>query len=372
MSKKVKSKRAERPTVLLLGTGPAGTAAALQLLQAGLDVHMVEKSAQPGGLPADFSCKATTRCQRCNVCVAKDLTQNAFAREDSTEITLHTNSQLMGLEEIKTQPGPTFKATIEHSGQGKPTTLDVNAVLVCTGFTPYVPSDNNALQYGKLPNVITGLDLEKTHPSNHLLPLLRKSDGKEPRSIAFIQCVGSRNQEPSRGPEQTNFCSTICCAYALRLARLLNFLTSKNDQPTEITIFQMDIQRFGRDFETFYQECQREIRFVKARPYQLSPAENNCVTVRYENQPGCEPIEETFDMVVLSTGIRPNADNNKMAAKLDVPLNEFGFFDTIKTVEGATARLGIYAAGTATGPMDIARTIATAKAAAGSIIEAQA
>jgi heterodisulfide reductase subunit A len=113
------------------------------------------------------------------------------------------------------------------------------------------------------------------------------------------------------------------------------------------------------------------MRFIKARPYQLDQAQEQRVLVRYEDQPSCRGQEESFDMVVLSVGIRPNRDNYTLSARLDVPVNEFGFFDTTGQAAGATARGGIYVAGTARAPMDIAHAVAEARAVAGAIIATQ-
>jgi len=360
--------------VLVLGAGPAGTAAALELSCAGLEVHVVEKASKPGGQAVEYSCKATDQCLRCNVCLAQEHVRQAYDAEKSPNITLHTNAELKELKQTPTQAGPVYTAVIDQLGQAEPLTLEVAHVMVCTGFDPYDPSDNNALGYGKIPNVISGLDMEKLSPADHLQPVLRPSDQTPPKNIAFIQCVGSRNEKPHRCPERTNYCSAVCCSYALRLARLIRHISAKTDsqaEPTEITVFNMDIQRFGRDFESFYAQCKEQMRFIKARPYQLAAADGDRVTVRYEDQPTCQQREETFDMVVLSVGIRPNPDNAKVSAKLDLPVNEQGFFDTAGCLAGATARGGIYVAGTARAPTDIAHAIAEAQAVAGTIIASQ-
>jgi len=114
--------------------------------------------------------------------------------------------------------------------------------VAATGHEPFNPGQMGTFGYGVIPNVISGLDAERQLADQHRITCL--SDGSAPRRVAFIQCVGSRSEHAHRRPEDTNYCSTFCCSYALRIARCMQY-----DVPeTAVTVFYMDIQNFGKDF----------------------------------------------------------------------------------------------------------------------------
>jgi heterodisulfide reductase subunit A len=317
-------------------------------------VHLLERDDAPGGWAGRFACKATDRCLRCNVCRAQRIVKDAVALPD---VTLHTNVTLAGLEE---SAGPDrFTAHLDN-GQ----TLAADAVIMTTGFEPFDPAIDLAWQYGRLPNVLTGLDLETQHTAGRA-PLTRPSDGQPPQSVAFIQCVGSRNNNPHRRPNQTNYCSAVCCAYALRFARLARHLA--ND--TRLSVFNMDIQRFGCDFDRFLADCRQTIEFIKARPYRLTGEDNDTVRIVYEDQSNTRTTSRPFDLVVLSVGIQPGRDNRELSIRSGAGLDDCGFFRTLPGgLPGQTNRPGIYVAGTARGPMDLAAAIADGQATAATVL----
>jgi heterodisulfide reductase subunit A2 len=242
------------PGALVLGGGPAGAAAALTLRDAGLDVCVVDSAETPGGRAKDFACKATDRCLRCNLCAAQDTIDRAFAPDSNIELLTATR-----LERIEQTAPQQFQA--ELTTPVGPVTRTVRSVLVATGFTPFDPSVDAAWQYAQAPNVITGLDLEAMLADGQR-SLARPGDGQRPKRLAFVQCVGSRSESAHRQPFATNYCSAVCCGYALRSARLLRHLHPDID----ITVFYMDIQRFGQDFDDFLARAQAELQFIKARP----------------------------------------------------------------------------------------------------------
>lgn len=347
-----------RGRVFILGAGPAAAAAALTLRDAGCEVHLAERSETPGGKAARFSCKATDHCLRCNVCLAQDLLRRAFT--ETPGITVHTRTELRDLRPGSN--GRRFTVELDSTGDA-PASLDADAVLVATGFEPYDAATDRAWNYGRLPNVLTAADLEAAMLGDRK-PLLRPSDGRAPDRLAFIQCVGSRTEQTHRSPQQTNYCSTVCCAYALRQARLLKHLRDE----TDLTVFYMDIQRFGRDFETFLDETRRAVRFLKARPYRLEAAPDDAVTVFYEDQQTTADQTETFDLVVLSVGMRCNPDAAELAARLGVATDPQGFFQPrLGDLAGLSDRDGVYLAGACRGPMDLAQAIAQARSAAAAL-----
>lgn len=240
-------------------------------------------------------------------------------------------------------------------------TQDVDAVVLATGFEPYTPAENSSWGYGRVPNVITGIELEQQLADKN--KITRPSDGSEPKRVAFIQCVGSRTEEIFRRPDDTDYCSTVCCAYALRMARRI----LHHSAGAEVTIFYMDIQNFGKAFNQFFAECQQNIAFIRSRPYEINQAKDNTVRVKYTlasaGTDGRAVAEREFDLVVLAVGMRPAPEARELADRLRIPLDPHGFFG----LKGASAlpdlqREGIYVAGANEAPKDIAGCIAQAEA----------
>jgi len=346
-------------SVLVLGAGIAGVTAADRLSRFGVEVHLVEQQASIGGHAAAMGCKATDTCLRCNVCVAAA----AFrALRTSSAVHVHTEATLARLDP---GPGPTrFRATLMPTGTAAKTAaaLDVDAVILATGFTPFNPQENNAYGYGRVPNVITGTEAERQLAEKH--SITRPSDGRPPRRVAFIQCVGSRTDEVFRRAEDTSYCSTVCCAYALRMARQILHRVPA----TEVTVFHMDLQHFGKRFDDFYRESSQAMRWVRSRPAEVLAGPDGTIVVRYAAETPNPPAdagvrEDTFDLLILAVGLRPAVEARRVADRTGVAVDPCGFFG----LKGALAlsdlqRAGIYAVGACERPQDIAGCVAQAEA----------
>jgi heterodisulfide reductase subunit A len=237
--------------------------------------------------------------------------------------------------------------------------IDADAVILASGFTPFDARIKKNYQYGALPNVINGLDLERIKRSNCVLE--RPSDGKAAKKIAFIQCVGSRDENLGN-----LWCSQVCCPYALRTAMSL-----KNKDPElDITIFYMDIQNTGNTFPTFYQKCKDDLKFVRTIPVDIYEAENDRIRTRFMSETDGSPVDEEFDLLVLSVGIMPGSDNSALADVLAIELGSDGFAAGANNLETvATEQTGVFLAGTVQGPKTIANTMAHAGQSAGKVIE---
>lgn len=362
----VRSKKNARKKVLVVGGGIAGLTVADRLGKAGVEVHLVEKKDAIGGHVREMGCKAGDKCVRCNVCVA-DRTLREI--RNTPGVSIATATELAGLARGRSTRFSATLAAVDGSRKsGDARTIGVDAVVLATGHAAYSPSENSSLGYGRTPNVITGLDAERQLAAGNRIT--RPSDARPPARVAFIQCVGSRTEEVFRRPEDTNYCSTVCCAYALRTAQRI-----KHQAPdTAVTVFYMDIQNFGKGFDAFYGQCKDKMRFVRSRPYEVSPGADGAVLVKYAAEgTGADAAksvcEEAFDLVVLSVGIRPAADSLRMAEQLGVAVDDSGFLG----LKGGsclpdTQREGIYAAGTCESPKDIAGTMAQAEAVSAEIL----
>jgi heterodisulfide reductase subunit A len=234
--------------------------------------------------------------------------------------------------------------------------LEAGAIVLATGFEITPPDAKEEYGGGRYPNVIDALVMERllapTGPYGHVL---RPADGKEPDSIAYVQCAGSRDK--SLGVE---YCSRICCMYAIKQAMLISGALPLAD----ITIYYMDIRTFGKGYDQFYQNAEAMgIEFVKGKVAKISEEDNTNLTVRVEMIDDGRILEREHDLVVLSVGMLPSYDAQPV---YKVPAAEDGFIQApfINISPCVTSHPGIFASGTAAGPMDIVDSIVLAGAAA--------
>ena len=228
----------------------------------------------------------------------------------------------------------------------------MGTIIVATGFEAFNAREIGSLGYGRYPNVLTGLDLERIFNREGSVKLL--SNGKEPQNIAFIQCVGSRD-------ESHGYCSQVCCKYAIRFGQLIKY----QNPDAKVTIFYIDLQTAGKGFAEFYEECRRKIRFIRGVPVEVLETSSGDLEVRFENISEGKVGRELFDLVILSVGIIPRKDSWDLAKILGINLGDYGFFDTKEPFSSVETNVeGIFLAGTCQGPKDIPDSIAHGTSAA--------
>lgn len=250
---------------------------------------------------------------------------------------------------------------IDHQQQPEEIDIKVGAIIVATGYDLFDARKKEEYGYSVHENVITGLMLERLLSASGPTAghVVRPSDGKMPRKVAFVQCVGSRDEKTGN-----LYCSRICCMYATKEAQLIK----EHVPEVEITIFYMDIRAFGKGFEEFYRRAEKEynVRYVKGRVAEIleNPVNKNLL-IRAENVESGELVEEEVDMVVLSTGIVPAATDG-MEKMLPIPVGDDGFLVTAhpKVDPVTTCVKGVFIAGAAEGPKDIPDSVIQASAAA--------
>jgi len=249
---------------------------------------------------------------------------------------------------------------IDFSQQPEEIELDVGAIIVATGFDLFDPTPIEEYGYGRYENVLTTLELERLHDSGGptVGQLIRPSDGKVPKSIAFIQCVGSRD---SRFME---YCSGFCCMYTIKNALLLKTMYPDMD----ITIFYIDIRAPGKGYEEFYQRARdMGIRFIQGRPSQIvEDPETKNLFVYAEDIALGQPVELEVEMVALSPAAMPRKEATELGQVLTISNDPSGFYreahPKLKPIDTATE--GIFLAGAAQGPKDIPACVAQGSAAA--------
>ena len=238
--------------------------------------------------------------------------------------------------------------------------VEVGAIVLAPGYEIFDPRLQGDYGYGTMQNVVTSLDYERILCSTgpYEGDIRRPSDGKHPHRIAWIQCVGSRQVNPSGG---NSYCSAVCCAYTQKQV----IVTKDHDAQAECAIFHNDVRSFGKDFERFYQRAEKlpGIRFIRSYvSIGKEMPETKNVTIRYStDEDGVK--EEEFDLVVLSVGLNPPADVKELAKKFDIELTPQGFCKTNPVNPIETSRPGIFVSGAFQGPIDIPESIVTASGA---------
>ncbi len=237
--------------------------------------------------------------------------------------------------------------------------VKVGAIVLAPGYEVFDPKLTGDYGYGKFENVVTSMDYERllcaTGPYEG--EILRASDKKHPRRIAWIHCVGSRRVTPGN----SSYCSAVCCTYTQKQV----ILTKDHDADAECTIFHNDIRSYGKGFERFYQrtEASSGVRFIRSYVTIVrEDRETKNVILKYATtDDGVK--EQEFDMVVLSVGLKPPAEYRALAEKFGIELNAHGFCSGNPVNPIETSRPGIFVAGAFQGPMDIPESVFTASGA---------
>jgi len=250
---------------------------------------------------------------------------------------------------------------IDFSQKDEECEINVGAVITTTGFDPFNAKQLDRLHFGEYPNIFTTLQFERllnaSGPTGG--EVVRRSDGKHPKRIAFLQCVGSRDLSINK-----EYCSAACCMYAIKEA----IMAKEHDPDVEAFIFYMDIRAFGKGFEEFYKRAIKEfdIKFINSRIYEIEEdPETHNLLLKYENFIGSPSIQTTeMDMVVLSTGMDPTSHSELLRNRFHLELDHNGFVKTDPTKPIESNIPGVYVCGVASGPKDIPDTVAQASGAA--------
>jgi len=384
---------------LVIGAGITGLSAAFELATAGHDVDVVERSSVVGGEVLSYCCKATSSCARCGVCVAHRRLRDAVTHErvrlfpgarlsatsaDAAKVTLQLVRSLPAIDyhlcvgcdrclaacpagcisrsaraelvqyridysaclmhrgercEACTVACPTRAVTA--AGAERNETLAGRAALVATGHTPFSAEAKPRYGWGRVAGVLTGREAEEI--------LSRQSSlGDDVKSVGFVQCVGSR--DPSlRRP----WCSAVCCAYAVRLARVIKH----RDPSVAVTIYYIDLQSFDKCFAAFRAEVESAgVELARGVPFRMD-ASSGRVRVSIEGDGNESPTAREHDRVVLSVGLGPSPGAGETAGLLGLATEVGGFYRSVAD--------NVLVAGTCERPQTIPECIGEAGAMAG-------
>jgi len=250
---------------------------------------------------------------------------------------------------------------IQYDDKERETTVKVGSVILSTGSRGYDPSGLDYLGYGKYPNVVTSDGFERILSAGgpYFGHVMRPLDREEPKSIAWLQCIGSRDTNRCGN----GYCSSVCCMYAVKEAMIAK---EHIHGDLDCAVFNMDMRTQGKDYEKYFLRARDKegIRFVKARVHSITEVtETGDLKLQYTDEAGGMQ-EETFSMVVLSVGIQIPDTSADLAKRLGVELNRYNFVDTNPFAPVTTSRPGIYTCGVFQGPKDIPGSVTEASAAA--------
>jgi heterodisulfide reductase subunit A len=238
--------------------------------------------------------------------------------------------------------------------------VDVKSIVVATGISDAKPA-GDLLGYDVYPNVITNTQFERLMNAGGPTAgeIIRPSDGRHAKRIAWVQCAG-RGMAEGRG---LPYCSKICCMVTTKQT----IITKEHDASVETVVFHNELKAYGKGFWDFHRKAvDNGVRFVRARPYDVAEdLETKNLTIRYEDLETARLETMEVELLVLATGLVPNARNEKLAKVLNIKLNDLGFFEERDplTAPLETDVDGIYLCGGATGPIDISESVVQACAA---------
>jgi heterodisulfide reductase subunit A len=247
---------------------------------------------------------------------------------------------------------------IDFEQQDQVLELEVDAIVVATGYDFYDPTPIGQYHYHQYPNVITALEYERLISASGPTGghLQRPSDGQPARTIGFVQCAGSRHVRHNR------YCSTVCCVHSTKEA----VLAWEHDHEARSFIFYTDLRGSGKGFREYIDRAARDysVSFVHGRVAQILEDEDHNPVIKYEDAATSRPQRMKVDLAVLATSLVPCHDAPQLANILGIELDEFGFVRADPFLPTDTSRPGIMACGCCLGPADIPQSVAQASAAA--------
>lgn len=325
--------------VIIVGAGPTGLAAAAVLSRLGSEVTLIDKAPDPGGHLSKWHQ------------LFPDRASASILLEQLTDEVPETVNRLLGKEVTGGNIHPASVELMVENGQ----VLKADALLLATGFDLFDARRKEEYGYGIYDNVFTQAELEQMFRAGRV----ETRQGKKPRSLAFLHCVGSRDKKVG-----VDYCSKVCCITGVKQAIEVRELLPE----ATIYSFYMDLRMFGRGFEELYHEAQEKhnIRFVRGRVSEASENTDGGVIIKAEDTLTSRPLKLTVDMLILLCGMQPAAGTKKLAEQFGLLTGADGFLkpyglsqQTYKTIYPH-----VVLAGSCTGPSTLTEAIQSGRSAA--------
>jgi heterodisulfide reductase subunit A len=324
-------------SIAIIGGGVAGMEAAAKLSRMGFSVTIIEEKDQLGGKITQWHALIPNRRP------ASDVLNNL-----KNGIKIGVNTILNATVENIEKDDDGFAIALSHNRM-----ITAHAILLATGSDIFDASRKEEYGYGIYDNVITSVDLEKAFNQGSI----KTAQGKTPKKIGFIHCVGSRD-EKAGNPH----CSKVCCITGVKQAIELKDMIPDS----EIFMFYMDLRMFGRHFEELYKEAQvkHHIQFIRGRLSEAFENQDNSVMIKIEDTLLGRPLKMDLDLLVLLVGMQPSRGISTILKDLGVEKDKDGFLKQADNhmAPSKTNIPGVFAIGTATGPKTIEETISEARA----------
>ena len=248
---------------------------------------------------------------------------------------------------------------IKYDQEDEVRELDVGSVILSPGFDVTDPSIREEYGYELYPNVVTSMEFERILSASgpYQGHIQRPSDNSDPEKVAWIQCVGSRDNSCNKG-----YCSSVCCMYATKEA----IIAKEHSPDIKPTIFYMDIRAHGKGFDQYYERARDDygVRYIQCQVSKIveKPKSKNLM-IAFIDKEG-KVVEEEFDLVVLSLGMTPSTSSRELAEKLGIETDSYGFCQTDSLNPAKTSRPGVFVCGAFEAPKDIPETVSQASGSA--------
>ena len=388
--------------------------AAKSLVDRGAEVVLVEKKESLGGNARELTCKGIVECRSCGVCFAIDRA-NEILKESSAEVLLLSEVASAEKSEhgysVKIKSSPRYvtddcigcgkcvavcpvdgKAIFPPTGSGQPRihwidkskclhfkkgkcekcaqvcptkavdyedrakniTRNVSAIVYATGIDPVDACEISRLGCGTLKDVVSSVDAERI--LNQKGKLLRPSDGKAPKRIAVVQCVGSRSVK-----QGVEYCSKFCCKYATKISQML----LDTDPDINLDFYFMDLRTLYEPQDEFkiWAKSKKTVKLLRTMPAVVNLGKDGKLALRAASETDLDITEQEYDLIILSVGMKPAGASTELAKSLGIQTSQMGFAPGSKELESR----GVYVVGAVTEPMDIEETAVQAIAAASRI-----
>ncbi|MDD5337783.1 MAG: FAD-dependent oxidoreductase, partial [Dehalococcoidales bacterium] len=255
------------------------------------------------------------------------------------------------------------QSAVDHCMKDRAVDLDVGAVILTPGFTEFAAEKKGEFGFGRYHNVLTSVQFERMLSASGPFggDVVRPSDGKPAKRIAWIQCVGSRDTRCGN-----EYCSSVCCMVSTKQA----MIAADHVPGLEASIFYMDIRAYGKDFDQYYERAKQQgVSYIKGIPSSIMQMPGSKNLKLHFIDDANKVKEREFDLVVLSVGMEPSVSTLEAAKQLGIKLNEYEFCATDRLSPLETSRSGIFTAGSFQEPKDIPETVTQASAAASMAME---
>jgi heterodisulfide reductase subunit A len=353
-----------------------------------IEIHTLAEVSSIDGVPGDYKVKIklepryviASKCTGCGECETKcpkkisdDFNQGLSKRKAIYSLFPQAvpNTRAISKEHCiyltKGKCGSCKKVcktgAINYEDTGSEIEVDVGAVILGPGLDRYNAAVRGELGLGRWPNVVSSLQFERILSASgpYKGEVKRPSDGKHPRKVAWIQCVGSRDKHNANP-----WCSSVCCMYATKQS----IIAKEHDGNIDPTIFYMEMRAFGKDFDKYVERAKNDykVRYQRAMVSSIKeePDTGNLI-LRYARENG-DLMDEKFDMVVLSIGFQPHQDAGEFAEIFGIDTDKYKFAKTNALNPVATSRGGMFVTGTYQGPKDIPDTVMQGSAVAGEVM----